>query len=182
MTLGIIVVHARCGQHSIVRGRALPGLRQECRGAPACAPWADTSVRPYSLNAQNACSYILFTSNIVWPVNKRMNLSDLIKEIVNTYQKHGWQLRRALLRPETRNEFAAACNSLSLNAVQVEEGSVDGLWFSRASHAEREAWELRLVAENPFALFETFEKDETEEQREEMRREMEARLREYVNK
>jgi hypothetical protein len=111
-----------------------------------------------------------------------MNHTDLIKEIVSTYQKHGWQLRSALLRPETRSEFAAACESLSLSAVQVEEGPVDGLWFSRASHADREAWELRLVAENPFALFETFEKDETEEQREEMRREMEARLREYVNK
>jgi hypothetical protein len=111
-----------------------------------------------------------------------VNYSELIQEIVSTYQKHGWQLRRALLRPESRNDFEAVCNSLSLGAGQVEEGTVDGLWFSRASHAEREAWELRLVAENPFALFETFEKDETEEQREEMRREMEARLREYVNK
>ena len=111
-----------------------------------------------------------------------MNYSDLIKEIVSTYQKHGWQLRRALLRPETRDEFYAACDSPTLNTIQVEDALVDGLWFSRASHAEREAWELRLVAENPFALFETFEKDETEEQREEMRREMEARLREYLNK
>jgi hypothetical protein len=110
-----------------------------------------------------------------------MNHSDLIKEIVSTYQKHGWQLRRALVRPESRDQFVAALDSPSKITV-VEEGSVDGLWFSRASHEEREAWELRLVAENPFALFETFEKDETEEQRDEMRREMEARLREYVNK
>jgi hypothetical protein len=111
-----------------------------------------------------------------------MNYRDLIKEIINTYQKHGWQLRRALLRPETRAEFYAAFDSPTRDQIQVEDGSVDGLWFSRPSHAERDAWELRLVAENPFALFETFEKDETEEQREEMRREMEARLREYVNK
>lgn len=111
-----------------------------------------------------------------------MNHGDLIKEIVGTYQKHGWQLRRALLRPETLAESNAAFNSLRLDPVRVEEGPVDGLWFSRASHEEREAWELRLVAENPFALFETFEHDETEEQREEMRREMEARLRDYVKK
>lgn len=111
-----------------------------------------------------------------------MTSRDLINEIVSTYQKHGWQLRRALLRPETRNEFYTVFDSPTLEVVEVEEGLVDALWFSRASHAEREAWELRLVAENPFALFETFEKDETEEQREEMRREMEARLREYVNK
>ncbi len=113
-----------------------------------------------------------------------MGHSDLIEEIVGTYRKHGWQLRRVLLRPETRSELQAepALPSLPWNLAQVEEAAVDGLWFSRPSHEEREAWELRLLAENPFALFETFEKDETEKQREEMRREMEARLRDYVNK
>jgi hypothetical protein len=109
-----------------------------------------------------------------------MNYGELIKEIVGTYQKHGWQLRRVLLRPEVRDEFDAAFDPSLLEALQVDEGLVDALWFSRPSQAEREAWELRLVAETPFALFETFEKDETEEQREELRREMEARLREYV--
>jgi hypothetical protein len=113
-----------------------------------------------------------------------MPYSDLLKEIVDTYRKHGWQLRRLLLRPETRSELAAesASDSLPLPDAQIEEAAVDALWFSRASHEEREAWELRLLAENPFALFETFEKDEREEQREEMRREMEARLRDYFNK
>ena len=112
-----------------------------------------------------------------------MSPSDLIKEIAGTYQKHGWQLRRVLLRPETRAELEAelASGSLSFAGVKEEDSAVEGLWFSRPSHEEREAWELRLLAENPFALFETFEKDETEEEREEMRREMEARLREYVN-
>ena len=113
-----------------------------------------------------------------------MNYRDLIKEIVNTYQQHGWELRRVLLRPETSTELTAqlASNSFSLDGMQVEEALVDGLWFSRPSHEQREAWELRLLAENPFALFETFEVDETEEQREEVRREMEARLREYSEK
>ena len=113
-----------------------------------------------------------------------MKHSELINEIVGTYQQHGWRLRRLVLRPETRAEIQAelASDSLPLDDVRVVEGSVDALWFSRASHEQREAWELRLLAENPFALFETFEKDETEEQREEMRREMEARLRDYVNK
>ena len=109
-----------------------------------------------------------------------MNPNDLIREIVETYQKHGWQLRRALLRPETRAQLKQEASSLNL--PEGEEAEVDGLWFSRPSHNQREAWELRLVAENPFALFETFEHDETEEQREEMRREMEARLRDYVNR
>ena len=113
-----------------------------------------------------------------------MNYRDLIKEIVNTYQQHGWELQRVLLRPETSTELTAqlASDSFSLAGVRMEEAQVDGLWFSRPSHEQREAWELRLLAENPFALFETFETDETEEQREEVRREMEARLREYAEK
>ena len=108
-----------------------------------------------------------------------MNYRDLIKEILATYEKHGWQLRRALVRPQTKAELASEYSSFT--GAQVEEAEVDGLWFSRPSYEGREAWELRLLAENPFALFETFEKDETEEQREEMRREMEVRLRDYVN-
>ena len=108
-----------------------------------------------------------------------MDYHDLIKEIVGTYQKHGWELRRALLRSETSAELGSDYPPLA--SARLEEATVDGLWFSRPSHEQREAWELRLVAENPFALFETFEVDETEEQREEMRGEMEARLRDYVN-
>ena len=95
---------------------------------------------------------------------KRVSHTDLIKEIVGTYQKHGWQLQRLLLQPETLAELQAepGFGYLRLDGVRVNEASVDGLWFSRSSHQEREAWELRLLAENPFALFETFEKDETE--------------------
>lgn len=112
-----------------------------------------------------------------------MGHRDLIKEIVDTYRKHGWELRRLLLRPETRAELKTGQDlPPSLDLTPVAESTVDGLWFSRPSHEGREAWELRLLAENPFALFETFEQDETEEQREELRQEMEARLREYVGK
>jgi len=107
-----------------------------------------------------------------------LNVSELIREIVETYQKYGWQLRRVLLRPETRAELEQ--QPMSVGNAELVNSEVDGLWFSRNSHNNREAWELRLLAENPFALFETFEPDETEEQREEMRREMEARLREQV--
>lgn len=67
-----------------------------------------------------------------------------------------------------------------LEQVRVREASVDALWFVRASHEGREAWELRLVAETPYALFELFEPDEAEEDREDVRREMEARLGEYA--
>ncbi len=105
-----------------------------------------------------------------------MNLTAVYNEIVTLYGKHGWQLRHLLLRPETRSELDTTANA----NVPVTESAVDALWFSRPSHEGREAWELRLLAENPYALFETFERDETEQERDEMRQEMEARLREYV--
>jgi hypothetical protein len=37
-----------------------------------------------------------------------------------------------------------------------------------------------LLAQTQYALFEAFEPDETEEQRDEARREMEARMRDYL--
>lgn len=109
-----------------------------------------------------------------------MKVSELIDEIVGVYQKHGWQLRRLLLRPETRAELENKLSSLS--EVARQEAEIDALWFSRPSNEQREAWELRLVAENPYALFETFEAAESEEEREDVRREMEARMREYFKK
>ena len=93
-------------------------------------------------------------------------------ELTTIYRKHGWQLRRVLLRPETRAELSVE--------VPVKEAEFDALWFSRPSHKDREAWELRLLAQTQYALFETFEPDETEEDREDLRLEMEARMREYL--
>lgn len=127
----------------------------------------------------NAVPRLYNFANQRHPQNE-MNQNDLIREIVGTYQKHGWQLRRVLLRPETQTEISAA--SLPAEPGTVKAAEIDALWFARPSQDEREAWELRLLAENPFALFETFEKGETEEQRDEMRREMEARMRDYVDK
>lgn len=86
-------------------------------------------------------------------------------------------MRRVLLRPETRALFD---QSTALETIPTNEAAVDALWFSRLSHSGREAWELRLLSENPYALFETFEADEIEEERDEMRLELENRLRDYV--
>jgi hypothetical protein len=105
-----------------------------------------------------------------------MNPPELISEIIATYQRHGWQLRRVLLRPETRLALAA---ELFGQAATIE-ADFDALWFARPSHAGREAWELRLIAELRYALFEAFEADESEEDREGARREMENRMREHV--
>jgi len=108
-----------------------------------------------------------------------MKNANLFMELVATYRKHGWELRRALLQPATLAELQSQEAQL-LNRVEVKESPVDALWFSRPSSHDREAWELRLLAQTQFALFEAFEPDETEMQREEVRLEMEARLREHV--
>lgn len=109
-----------------------------------------------------------------------MKTANLFLELVATYRKHGWELRSALLQPATLAELHAQEAEL-LNKVPVREAGFDALWFSRPSHNNREAWELRLLAQTQYALFETFEADETEEEREDVKREMEARLRDYVS-
>jgi len=103
-----------------------------------------------------------------------MKSADLFTEATAIYHKHGWQLRSVLLRPETRIELQLP------EDLPVKESTFDALWFSRPSHDNREAWELRLRAQTQYALFETFEADETEEERDDVKLEMEARLREYL--
>ena len=110
-----------------------------------------------------------------------MKNAGLFMEIVTTYRKHGWELRSALLQPATQLELDGQETEL-LNGITVREAPVDALWFSRPSHNSREAWELRLLAQTPYALFETFEQDEPEEDRDDVKREMEARMREYASK
>lgn len=106
---------------------------------------------------------------------------ELLAEIIATYQRHGWELRRVLLRPETQADLNESARELFKGALLVDS-EFDALWFSRPSQAGREAWELRQVATQPFALFEAFEVDEDEELREDARREMENRMRSQVAK
>jgi hypothetical protein len=107
-----------------------------------------------------------------------VNTSDLIREIAATYERHGWTLRQVLLRPETKAAIGSA--STQFREAELRDTDFDALWFSRPSHAKREAWELRLISPQAYALFEAFEADEAEEDREEARREMENRMRQYV--
>ena len=98
------------------------------------------------------------------------------QEILAQYRGHGWRLARVLARPETLAEAGGP----EFEGAPLGESEVDAMWFTRPSAAGREAWELRLVGDTPYALFELFEPDEAEEDREDVRREMEARLRDYA--
>jgi hypothetical protein len=105
---------------------------------------------------------------------------ELFSEIIATYQRHGWKLERVLIKPSTRNDLKDEPMGM-FDAAVVIEAEFDALWFARPSTAGREAWELRLAAEQPYALFAAFEADETEADREEARLEMEHQMREQVN-
>jgi hypothetical protein len=118
--------------------------------------------------------------NLVNPVQYcSLMTPELFKEIIATYQRHGWELRRVLLKPTTQSDLGDQVAGL-FDEAKLIESEFDGLWFARLSQAGREAWELRLVAEQPYALFEAFEADETEEEREEARLEMENKMRAQV--
>jgi len=104
---------------------------------------------------------------------------ELFAEIIATYRRHGWELRRVLLCPATRTDLNESVQEHFKGALLID-AEFDALWFSRPSHVGREAWELRQVATQPYALFEAFEADEDEELREDARREMENRMRDQV--
>ena len=105
----------------------------------------------------------------------------LFRETLATYRKYGWQLARVLMRPDTLAELRAATGGEEFESLAARESSVDAMWFVRPAAGGRESWELRLVGESPYALFEMFEPDEAEDDREDVRREMEAKMRERMN-
>ena len=113
-----------------------------------------------------------------------LGLMKKFEEVLALYRRHGWQLARVLMCAESRGGLPQSVDDgVSDGAdlfgdVPVTESIVDAMWFRRAAQEGRESWELRLVGDPPFALLEVFEPDEAEEDREDVRREMEARLRE----
>jgi hypothetical protein len=106
---------------------------------------------------------------------------DQFRETFGTYHKYGWRLARVLMCPATLAELRAATGGEEFESTPAREFSLDAMWFTRPAGGGRESWELRLVSETPYALFELFEPDEAEEDREDVRREMEARMRERMN-
>lgn len=105
---------------------------------------------------------------------------ELCKEIIANYRRHGWELKRVLVTPARRSVVEAEAAGI-FNGADLVEAEFDALWFARASTAGREAWELRLVAEQAYALFAAFEPDEVEEDRDEARLEMEHQMRDQVS-
>jgi hypothetical protein len=76
-----------------------------------------------------------------------------IREIIATYAKHGWTLRRVLLSAELKKRIATEITGLFDDAVLIDS-DINAAWFSRQSRPSSVAWELRRLGPLPFALVE----------------------------
>lgn len=104
--------------------------------------------------------------------------AEQIKEILEQYKKHGWNLRRVLLSAKASENTPASL----FGQTEIVRSELNAAWFSRASTEGREAWELRHLSATPFALVKVFEADDAEAVREEIRTALETRLNEQASK
>lgn len=100
--------------------------------------------------------------------------AEQISEILAQYKKHGWSLRRVLLS-DTLKKSLTQKDSAMFETAEIVLSEIDAAWFSRPSKSG-EAWELRRLSENPYALFENFSDEDEEEVRAEAKHEIEQRL------
>jgi len=74
-----------------------------------------------------------------------------ISELIDQYSSHGWVVRRALLSSASIKALGDSLAALYPD-LEISESVHEALWFSRRSHPDREAWELRRLSGSPFAL------------------------------
>src|SRR5262245_39078249 len=103
-----------------------------------------------------------------------MALAERIKDILAVYEKHGWTLRRVLLTAQSMQLLTGVLEEL-FGTAEISEFEKDAVWFSRPNK-DGEAWEIRSLAETPYALIDVFGPDQDEIERDAIRRNMEQRL------
>ena len=74
-----------------------------------------------------------------------------IAEIITTYKKYGWILRRVLLSPELAEKLGDSADTLFGDAP-ISDSAVDAAWFSRPPAVGEVAWEIRYLGDIPYAL------------------------------
>jgi hypothetical protein len=79
-----------------------------------------------------------------------------IGEIIATYQKHGWVLRRVLLSDGLAEGIGIDQTTL-FAGVPVLASTIDAAWFSRPPKSCPIAWEIRYLGNIPFALLENMD-------------------------
>lgn len=90
-----------------------------------------------------------------------MIASDNIREIIATYAKHGWNLRRVLLSARLSERLGDDKNGL-FGEAPVLASDIDAAWFSRPPKPGGVAWEIRYLGEPAFALLEKADEDDAE--------------------
>lgn len=106
-----------------------------------------------------------------------MTNASAIAEIISTYNKYGWILRRVSLTTATRIKLGENRKAL-FGEVTVTESETDAAWFSRPPKEGSVAWEIRYLGETPFSLLESI--DESDPEFEGFLRQTEIRLRESI--
>lgn len=101
--------------------------------------------------------------------------ADSVKAIIAEYVKHGWKLRRVLLSRISQDSLFGDLREI-LAAADFVESVHAGLWFSRRSQADREAWELRRLSGSPYALVTSIDDEMSEIERETTLKETEIRM------
>lgn len=103
-----------------------------------------------------------------------MNI-EIVDAIIKQYASHGWSLRRAVL---SENDTAAVGDHLNHRypGLDLRKGPDGGLWFSRRTLADREAWEFRRLSGSPFALIAVIEDSLSGTEREAILNEVEQRM------
>jgi hypothetical protein len=104
-----------------------------------------------------------------------------IKEILETYKKYGWTLEKILLSDELKNELNDAEIKDLFGDTKVLNSKTDGALFSRSSKNNKEAWELRHLYSNPFAIFELIDLENSKDEKQEIIKQMENRLADYAS-
>ncbi|MGI8545030.1 MAG: hypothetical protein ACR2MD_16340 [Aridibacter sp.] len=104
-----------------------------------------------------------------------------IKEILETYKKYGWRLQKILLSNELKNELSDAKIVNLFDDIKISNSKTDGALFSRSSKNNKQAWELRHLHLNPFAIFELIDDKTSATEKEKILKQMENRLEDYAS-
>ena len=94
--------------------------------------------------------------------------------LVATYDKHGWQLRRVVVRD------LSDVSAVISKEAEVKKGVIDAAWFSRPPKTGANAWEIRFLGPAQYALVEHV--DENSDDFEDRLHQTEERLADAVAK
>ena len=105
-----------------------------------------------------------------------------VAEIIATYKKYGWLLRRVLLTAQSKAVLLQN-NSYIFEGIETIDSTIDAAWFSRppsdAPSDDYVAWEIRYLGDFPFALLERV--DEKDPKFDNILNSLELRLRETIS-